>query len=520
MTDKLFDSFISDKLSNHKSPVPEGLWEKIMPEEKRKPKAIWWWFTAVAIIIALATAGGYSYKTYWGVNKPNTIASDKYSETHKAPHQPSNSNSLFEKNENIDSIKNIDNKQVINIDENNKTNNKLSASISANEANSNTKANSISLNSSSFGESIFKNKFEKINKIKVDNQINTNNISFKNRIDKKLQLQKNWSKQKNLVADNAKWNDDNENLTTALRSFGNKYQTNNLVDITDLNANCNKTSLVKFEEKLLKDPLPKFSFKTDDCPSAKGNFREDFYVEGYASPDFARKNVSANNANSTTYISKKDSSENMQLGFTVGARFVKSLTNNLLIKAGLQYSHLSEKTVWRTENERKQTIVITTHTIPRAGGLPDTTISDTTVSFQIGYRTRTTVTHYKNLELPIILSYEFGSTESMWKIAVNAGAIVNVTSWYDGKTFDSNYDLVNAGSKANNGFYQHKIGVSLYTGVSILRKINDKVDVFIEPYYRFGILNSVDSKAGFAQRFNIGGVQFGARIKLNNSKHF
>jgi len=35
MTNKLFDSFVNDKLKDYESPVPDGLWEKIIAKERK-----------------------------------------------------------------------------------------------------------------------------------------------------------------------------------------------------------------------------------------------------------------------------------------------------------------------------------------------------------------------------------------------------------------------------------------------------------------------------------------------------
>lgn len=208
----------------------------------------------------------------------------------------------------------------------------------------------------------------------------------------------------------------------------------------------------------------------------------------------------------------------MRLGFTVGARFTKSLTNNLLVKAGLQYSQFNEKLTLRTENERKLVITISTHYIPLPGK-PDSAVNDTSYTMYIGYRVRSSINRYKNLELPVMLSYEMGRPESKWKLAVNGGAIINLTSWYEGKTFDSSYNLVSVGNKGNNGFYQHKIGLSLYGSISLIHTITDELDVFAEPYFRYGLINSMQSAGGFGQKFNVIGLQLGARLRLSKNKH-
>jgi hypothetical protein len=127
--------------------------------------------------------------------------------------------------------------------------------------------------------------------------------------------------------------------------------------------------------------------------------------------------------------------------------------------------------------------------------------------------------YYRNLEIPVLLSYEFGDLNSKWKCAINGGAIVNLTSWYEGRTLDTNYKIVSINAKSGNAFYKQDIGISLYGGLSIIRKINDNLDVFAEPYFRLS-MNKIQSVDGFNQKFNAVGLQLGARIKLNKNRHY
>lgn len=62
------------------------------------------------------------------------------------------------------------------------------------------------------------------------------------------------------------------------------------------------------------------------------------------------------------------------------------------------------------------------------------------------------------------------------------------------------------------------VGVSILGSVSVIRNIDERTDAFIEPYFKYGI-SSINSAAGFSQKFNTIGVQAGIRFKLNYVKH-
>ena len=509
MTNKLFDSFVNDKLKDYESLVPEGLWEKIIAEEE-KPKVIFWWQKNM-LLIGIAFLLFVSGIGYFAFNK-KSISSPVI-----ADNLQSNKAKVVRNVENYNSV-------ILN-DESKKTNNNSAITQQLNST------KNVGINEAAFNNSAKENNAEKTINATLNNNtdvaLNSNLVNdFKvkkanaSAVNKLFAFKQNTSKKETFLArqktslNNFKVGA-NVNESILGTDFYETHQPNENGFIVMQESNLETANSLKEKQVL---SLGKLFSGSDDCPTTRGKYRNDTYVEGYASPDFAFKNVISTKAGNDMYLQKKDSSESMSLGFTIGARFSKSITNNMLLKAGVQYSQMSEKFTLRTENDRKQTIVINSHTIVRPGQ-SDTTISDTSVFVQIGYRVRTNMNYYRNLEVPVIISYEFSQrNESKWKLALNLGAIVNITSWYEGKTIDAGYNLVSIGNKSNNGFYKHQFGVSLYGGVSVIRNITPDLDVFAEPYFRYGLYN-VQGSAGFNQKFNLAGLQLGARLKISKNKH-
>jgi opacity protein-like surface antigen len=225
------------------------------------------------------------------------------------------------------------------------------------------------------------------------------------------------------------------------------------------------------------------------------------------------KNIFAHGV-SDNYLQRIDSATKMNGGFTFGLRISKTISDNLLIKSGLQYTQRNEQFASKSDSIITTTSVVTVRTIVRGSGLSDTTVRDTATVQQIGYRKRVTNNHYKSLEIPLLLSYENGNDK--WHYAINGGIIANLTSWYQGETLDTSFQLVPLGAKNTNGFYKSNLNLSLYAGVSIIRNISNRLDIFAEPYFRYGISNTNTSTAGYSQRFNATGLTLGIRYKLNN----
>lgn len=501
MTDKLFDSFIKQKLENFESKVPDNLWQKIMPEEEKKPKVFWWLNkTAITIAIALLIGGATTYVVT--NDKKNADSDDKTLIQNKTEQ-----NSFTKRQDAIvTSDDNINNKTLSN-------NYKLNTV--------DTKADNVEKSVEQENSLKQQNDFEKniaLSDTKQEKATKNNSTKNHNKLKFNKSKLSNYTKtpttkKYKLTEQTDFWEQNNFSAKNNSKSVFNPliFQSSNLA----IEENLSK--LEKTSNKNIDFKIGNLFGKTEDCPTARGSSRNDFYLEAYASPDYTFKKVISTANGLDQYLTKKDSAEVLRGGFTIGARISKSITENLLLKAGIQYSQINEEFRLKTENERRQTIVINSHTITRPGN-SDTTISDTSYYVQIGYRVQTNMNYYKNLEIPILLSYEFGESTSKWKYAINAGAIVNITSWYEGRTLDTNYKMVSINNKSANSFYKQDLGLSLYGGFSILRKISDNVDVFAEPYFRLS-LNKIESTNGFNQKFNAVGLQIGTRIKLSKDKH-
>jgi hypothetical protein len=533
MTNKLFDDFIKNKLYNIESEVPKDLFDKIINNKKDKPKAIWW-FSTTFLAIAIATivaSGAIIYKNFYNNKLENSAASTINNVFAKEETNTANNINLVKILKPANEVQANNNSHANNNNLYNSLETKNELKIEALETNNFNKTevkkqtNNSKINKTNFAESINSTH----NKKQVEANVNK---SFGNIANKNLSKKVN-NKTANLLATSSSKNYFSTNVKT--KSIGKKHANisevstvvlqengNNIItkklSIANANISIGNLGIAKVVEANANNIIDKKLLNfTSICPSANGKPRNDLYGEVYFAPDFTSKIITTSLPISQNYLDKKQNTEQSMVGFTIGARVSKNLGEHFLIKAGLQYTQANEKFTYRTENERKQTIVINIKTISRPG-IGDTLISDTTVFTQIGYRTQSNVNTYKHFEIPITLAYEFGAKDSKFKYAINGGIIANITSWYEGRTIDTTFALTQIGLKENQGFYQHQFGISFYGAISIIRKINETIDVFAEPYYRYGV-NNIKGKIGFNQWFNSTGIQFGVRIKLNKNKH-
>jgi hypothetical protein len=253
----------------------------------------------------------------------------------------------------------------------------------------------------------------------------------------------------------------------------------------------------------------------DACPNANGAQRNDWYIELCGLPDYTFKSITGNGA-SANYLQKKDSTEHLRGGFTVGARFSKTIGEHNYLKLGIQYNQINELFSQRKEDQVQTTTVIVRRTITTTQGTT-TTVTDTSSVTQIGYRVIKSMNHYKNVELPVMLGYEFGMPDANWRFTINGGLIIGLSSWYMGETIDSSLQVVAINSKSNSGVYEHSFTTSIYGSLGIYRRITPELDVFAEPYFRYNILGT-NSLYGVNQRFGAAGISLGMRIQLNGRR--
>lgn len=486
MQDKLFDNFIKGKIQHATANVPDGLWEKIIAQDKKRRVGFWWlnsnllW---VALGILLVGSIGY-------VSIRNTTGKKEIAVNTSTNQNPSSSNLGEIDRRNKEVV--IENPSTI-IPKKEKIGEELKTESSTSTQKQKIEGFELSVVSNQLSNNIIKvdelgnTKLFTLNKKQTSTPKNKTNNLLNVPLDKAAKFELD-------VVDNY-----------ALPFL--KFEAGNTVSLSkNLMSSNSKLALIPpiiNMRKLL-------GLNGDECGDYKP---KDFYIETYGSADFSKKRVT-NISTSESYLRRKDSAEQQQLGFNAGVRLMRNLADNWYIKAGVQFSQINELFTNKIENERRLTTVITTRTLIRPG-LADTTISDTTSLLQIGYKTERTRNRYSSIEIPILLSYETGSDESNWRFALTGGLIINATTWYSGKTYDDNFNVVNL-KPTNTGFsfYRHQLGFSAYASASIVKKLTPSFSLFLEPYYRVGI-NKNNISAGFTQQFNNMGATLGLRYRLN-----
>lgn len=487
ISDGQFDSFVAGKLADHEAPVPAGLWEKVRPKEDDDDKVgfIWFRYPAAAILIlGLLTAGAWGGYLYFTA-RDQQAAESKISQSVpvvKAPSVPEQGNTEVTPSENTGPVAAPATTQTASVPGNGRllppAGNLVDPALSGS----------------------------------ASQDITVSGIRRKKAADLLKPVHPAGNDLTNKAYDPFLPNNHaaERTLATADEAEPIEAYQQNLLPAFVIPTLTSYDQLQNLQNKQLSTLNHTNQFKNIIICPADSRRNTDWYLEAYASPDLAFKSVS-NVSASPVYMLKKDSSEHMQIGYSAGLRLVKPITDNILLKAGVQYSQANEKYVYRTENEVKTTTVVTVRTIIRAPG--DTVVvQDTSVLQTVGFRNNTVRNRYRSIDIPLTVGYQFGNEDL--KFGINAGVAVNISSWYQGVMLDSSLAIVPL-NKTGNNLYKTNIGLGLVGSFSVVKKMSEDMHLFFEPYFRYNLSNMTTQQANFKQRLSVGGLAIGLRINLN-----
>ena len=484
-----FDEFIQHKLYNHSVAVPANFWERIKPEEEKRRRFFIWLpkkYMAAASILLLLLLGTSAAYIFVNGNPFSSEESEMVQQLEHPTNQPSLSpiksqteDKAVPSNNSMDSIQEKQESAAV---ETEKTFNKTSI-VREHKTNIETEnKTSWKLNKKNITQS-FK---QSTSVFPFDQSIHNKNQEIAAGI-----IQKNGTRELDKSVEDIEQYELSEKAGNAFIK--------------------QKRNLSAFFNKEMNAYNHASSFKNVViCPTDRKLRNTDWDLEVFVSPDMPFKSVT-NNTASAQLLSRKDSSESLRPGFSAGFRIVKPFSDHFAIKTGLQYSQINERFTYRTENEARTTTVVTVRSIIRAPG--DTLIvRDTSTLTQIGFKTNTVKNRFRSLDLPILASYQVGNDD--FSIGLTTGVIVNLSSWYEGVMLDSSLTAVPL-SKETNMAYKSNIGLGIYAGITVNKRINYHTQLFFEPYFRYNLSNMTNPEASFNQRFSIGGLAMGLRFNLN-----
>ena len=394
MTEDLFDDSLKNKIRDHRSPVPDDMWERIIQKKDKDRRGFLFffrWFTLLLLGVCLV---GYLVMNH--AKQKNGPATHALSGQDRKP--------------NVDALASHLNKEAVRKEEN---------TTAVTQYLPESDKRSYSSNPSP----IRKKESYSSNPIRA---LKENEGNFKSVNDEKVVSE--------TAADGAQ------------NSYSERDSLAGRKDDSVLNATgvVNKpVPVVKpVPEKSPADTTQKASVKKTQQDSVDG---KKWYLDIYASPDWPMDHT-------------VNAASIMKLSYTVGLRINRAFGKHFSGKIGIQFSRINFT-------------------------YPDT------LSYLNGEKN-----HLNSFDLPVLAGYSFG-TEKM-KMTVTAGGIANLYSFtgYSGSIFKTN------------------TGLSLYLGYNVEKKVNQKISIYLEPYYRYRLTSMTIEGVDFFKFIDVVGLSFGARF--------
>ncbi len=253
-----------------------------------------------------------------------------------------------------------------------------------------------------------------------------------------------------------------------------------------------------------------------ECPSveddAAGNKR---YIDLYAGPDLGLRSFNnfATDTASAAYAQKRKESTRFQSAFSAGVRFTRVFGNGMSLRGGINYSQVNEKFEFVNEKDVRYILIVTPRDIIGPGGVV-TTLYDTVRYTETGKRIRTTHNRYRSVDIPLQIGYEFGNGRLHTNIS--AGAIINLYSWQRGDVLDTAFQPVSitTGKGTGNYGFRSNIGVGFLGSVSLYYKLNSRLHLMAEPYFRYNFQPMTNENLNITQKYNTLGLRLGVRWDL------
>jgi len=236
-----------------------------------------------------------------------------------------------------------------------------------------------------------------------------------------------------------------------------------------------------------------------DCPieDAAGNKK---YFEFYAGPDYAFRSL--HDTGNSAYLQKRKESTKFKSGFSAGVRYTKVFNNSMSVRGGVNFSQINEKFTFNQGNIVQVTWIL------NANG--DTIGSYTTT----GSRYKTTINRYRSIDIPLMIGYELGNGKLHANI--NAGPVINIYSWQKGDVLDASGNPVSITTGKSSSPYQFKTnaGVGFMGAVSVYYKLNDRLHLMAEPYFRYNLSSMNKESITLKQKYQTAGLRLGIRLDL------
>ena len=251
-----------------------------------------------------------------------------------------------------------------------------------------------------------------------------------------------------------------------------------------------------------------------DTVYGQKKFKGYIAFDALLSPEFAWRRLNGINEKAQNYISRRDSAESLRLAYSALMRINLFVTKNIFIHTGISFSQRQEKFSiaykWESHEDYIDSTKFVTYIDPFEGNI----IYKTYDTLDYVTTHKDTITHDVRMTfiaIPAMIGYKWLGKRS--GIALQAGVICNLLFKQKGTIADYNYSA-NDVSNNNKNPFKKRAGLSLAAGISTNYRLNDKLDLLIEPHSSYILKSITNADYPVQQKLFTYGLNIGLRLKL------
>jgi hypothetical protein len=192
------------------------------------------------------------------------------------------------------------------------------------------------------------------------------------------------------------------------------------------------------------------------------------------------------------------------MGFGAAFRFSMVTDFGLAARGGLSYTQLRERFDYTDNSEER--ITITNIYGPRGDIIGTDTIVET------GMRREVAANRYHLLNLPLLIGYEARSGK--WTLALSAGPTINLAMRAAGQFIAPDEARPTRFSSRTGDAFRNRVGLGWYAGAGLLYRIDDDLQLQIEPHVLHFPQSLTRDEYVLQQRHLAGGLSIGLRKRI------
>ena len=232
-----------------------------------------------------------------------------------------------------------------------------------------------------------------------------------------------------------------------------------------------------------------------------------FYIDAYGAPEKAFRNLQAISNEFTDYRNARDTTEKLLTGYSAGVRASLVFGNGIAIRAGAVYAQ-------KNERYRKDSAVMG-NIIWKIVQKPDGTRDTLSADIESAVLRQTRYNRYRTIDFTVQLGYELPIADKL-TIGFNAGANINFYNNIKATILGKN--LQGFAVTSANTIYNNSVGVSLVGSVAGYWDLTDRMQLMVEPQFRH-YLRPITKNPEYQlqQSYNQLGLAVGVRFRLNRN---